>query len=151
MTITQPFLVHAARRRSPWRVIAGGSHTSGSVMFGDAHMPPRTAGMPRHVHTHEDESIYVISGVLTVEVGEQRFEAGPGGFVWLPRQVPHTYANLSDETVWTVGVTSPAGLENLFAEQVEYFARLSGEPDPAVLRAMYEQYGIRPVDGTPLV
>ena len=150
MTISEPFLVHAAEQRSPWRVIAGGTHTNGALMFGDAHMPPRTAGMARHVHTHEDESIYVISGVLTVDVGEQRFDVGAGGFVWLPREVPHAFANLSDDAVWTVGVAFPAGLERLFAEQIDYFAGLTGEPDPAVLYRLNEKYGIREGDGTRL-
>jgi hypothetical protein len=32
----------------------------------------------------------------------------------LPRQVPHTFANLDAEPVWAFGVTTPAGLEGMF-------------------------------------
>ena len=105
MTVTQPFLVTGEeQRRDPWRVVAGGERTGGLVTIGDARIPARTAGPAWHIHSREDEAIYVTSGVLTVEVGGQRHQAGPGSLVWLPRGVPHTFANLSDEPVWTVGV-----------------------------------------------
>jgi mannose-6-phosphate isomerase-like protein (cupin superfamily) len=151
MTIAQPFLVSRPEQRDgPWRVIAGGEQTGGSLVVGDAQLPPHTPGPGRHVHTREDEGIYVVAGVLTVEVGDQRFEAGPESFVWLPRRVPHVFANLSDQPVWTVGTITPAGLEEMFAERDEYLASLGGPPDQAVLLAMNERYGVFPVEGPPL-
>lgn len=130
--------------------MAGGDRTGGAVSFGDARMAPGSPGPGRHVHTREDEALYVISGVLTVEVGDRRFEAGPESLVWLPRQVPHVFANLSTHEVRGVGVTTPAGLEGLFLEQAAYFDTLDGPPDPKVLMAMSERYGVFPVDGPPL-
>jgi len=88
---------------------------------------------------------------LTVEVGEERFEAGPETLVWLPRDVPHVFANLSDGLVRTVGVITPSGLEGMFAEHAEYFGQLQGSPDPEVLIAISARYGVLPVDGPPLV
>jgi len=113
----------------PWQVLAGGEHTAGTVMFGEARLPARTTGPGLHVHTREDESVFVISGVMTCVVGEKRFQAGAGELVWLPRNVPHTFANLADEAVWAFGVTTPAGLEGMFSEQAEYFATLNDPPD----------------------
>ena len=99
MTLNHPFLAGPPDDRSrPWRVITDGSRTSG-IGFGDARISPGAPGPGRHVHTHEDEAIYVISGVLTVEVGDQRYEAGPESLVWLPRGVPHIFANLGEEEV----------------------------------------------------
>jgi mannose-6-phosphate isomerase-like protein (cupin superfamily) len=143
-----PFHVQgAALGHSPWRVIAGGNRTGGAVSVGDAHMPPHGPGPGRHVHTREDEAIYVVSGVLTVEVGAERFEAGPQSLVWLPRHVPHVFANLSAESVWTVGVLTPSGLEGLFLEQADYFANLTGPPDETLLLEMSERYGVLRADG----
>jgi quercetin dioxygenase-like cupin family protein len=151
MPASTPFHVPgAARGQNPWRVIAGDERTNGLVSFGDAVLPPHGPGPGRHVHTREDEAIYVVSGVLTVEVGAQRFEAGPQSLVWLPRNVPHIFANLSDEPVWTVGVLTPSGLEGLFREQADYFATLTGPPDEATLLQMSERYGVLPADGPPL-
>ena len=151
MTVAQGFMVGGpSDREDPWRVLAGGELTGGAVTFGDARIPPGSPGPRRHVHTREDESIYVVEGVLTVEVGDQRFEAGPETLVWLPRNVPHVFANLSDRLVRTVGVISPSGLEGMFAEQAVYFRELQGPPDQDLLTAMLERYGVLPVDGPPL-
>ena len=152
MTITQPFLVTGEeQRRDPWRVVAGGERTGGLVTIGDARIPARTAGPAWHIHSREDEAIYVTSGVLTVEVGGQRHQAGRGSLVWLPRGVPHTFANLSDEPVWTVGVITPSGLEEMFAEIAAYLAGLTGPPDQQTIIAINAKYGVRPADGSPLI
>ena len=112
-------------------------------MFGEARLPPRTAGPGLHVHSREDEAVFVISGVMTFVVGPQRFRAGEGELVWLPREVPHTFANLDDVPVWAFGVTTPAGLEGMFAEQAEYFSSLHGPPDPEMIREIGDRYGVR--------
>jgi mannose-6-phosphate isomerase-like protein (cupin superfamily) len=152
MTITQPFLIPVdEQRRDPWRVLAGGERTGGLVTIGDARIPPRTPGPGRHVHSREDEAIYVTSVVLTVEVGSQRHQAGPGSLIWLPRGIPHTFANLTSEPVCTVGVITPSGLENLFAEIAAYLAGLAGPPDPQTILAINAKYGVTPADGPPLI
>ena len=152
MTMTQPFLVvDDEQRRDPWRIVAGGERTGGLVTLGDARMPPRTPGPGRHSHSREDEAIYVTSGVLTVEVGDQRHQVGPGSLIWLPRGIPHTFANLSDEPVWAVGVITPSGLEKMFAEIAAHVAALTGPPDPQAITAINTKYGVCAVDGPPLV
>lgn len=125
MTLNDPFVAKRDQRSSaPWQVLASGERTGGIVSFGEAHLPPHTSGPGLHVHSREDEAIFVISGTLTFAVGERRFEAGPGTLVWLPREIPHTFANLGDEPVWTLGAITPAGLEGMFKEHAEYFASL---------------------------
>lgn len=135
----------------PWRVLAGAEETGGLVTFGEARMPPRTPGPSRHVHSHEDEAIYVVSGELTVEVGQERHHVSSGTLVWLPRGVPHTFANLSDEPVWALGIITPGGFEQMFAEQERYLAGPTTPPEHEVLMAISAKYGVTPVDGTPLI
>lgn len=148
MSMTEPFRV-SRDREDPWVVLADGSRTGGSVSFGEARLPPRTSGPLLHVHQKEDEAAYVIEGVMTFRVGGETFEAGPGTLVWLPREVPHTFANLSEEMAWLFGTITPAGLEGMFAEQASYFASLSGPPDPAVIDEIGARYGVTQV-GPPL-
>ena len=111
MTLTEHFV---ARRNEavpgPWQVLAGADRTGGSVMFGEARLPGRTPGPGLHVHTREDEAVFIMSGVVTFVVGDRRFRAGAGELVWLPRELPHTFANLDDEPAWAFGTTTPAGL-----------------------------------------
>ena len=150
MTLTQPFVIEPRDAgEAPWQVLAPGALTGGAVMFGDARIPPKTSGPSLHVHTREDEATYVIAGVLTFTVGDRTFEATPGTLVWLPREIPHTFANLSAAPVWAFGATLPGGLEGMFEEQAAYFAGLDGPPDEDAISAIGARYGVRVV-GPPL-
>lgn len=152
MITTGPFVIESPTDRDrPWRILAGGDRTGGAVTFGAADLPPRSPGPRRHMHTREDEVVYVISGVLSFCIGDRRFDAGPQTLVWMPRRVPHVFANLSDEPVRGFGVITPSGLEGLFAEQEAYFATLTGEPDMAAMDALLARYGVQPVEGPPLL
>lgn len=146
-----PFLVEPpAERASPWRVVVDGERTNG-MSLGEALLPPKTSGPARHVHTREDEGVYVIDGVLTAEVGEERFDVGPGAFLWMPRGLPHTFANLGDEPVRTIGLINPSGFERFFSEMADYLGSLDGPPDQDVILAMNERYGVFPAEGPPLI
>lgn len=134
---------------SPFVVLAGGAQTGGAAVFGEAVLPPGSPSPSLHVHTREDESMYVIEGVMTVQVGDQRCTAHPGDLVWLPRDVPHTFANLGTATARVVGMITPAGVEGMFAEQAAYFASLDGPPDPDAVPAIGARYGVTQL-GPPL-
>jgi mannose-6-phosphate isomerase-like protein (cupin superfamily) len=46
---------------------------------------------PPHVHHGEDETFYVLDGVLRFVIGTEEFEAEPGALVHAPRGVPHRF------------------------------------------------------------
>ena len=145
MTLSDPFVAHRPAGEPPfWRVIAGGDHTAGQVTFGESVLPPHTPGPPRHVHTREDEAILVVSGVITVRLGDEVHRAGPGALVWMAREVPHDFANEGDEPAHLFGTITPAGLEKFFEERDAYLVSLDGPPDPAHLLEMNARYGVRP-------
>ena len=82
----------------------------------------------------------MIDGHLLVQVGEERHDLGPGCFAWLPRQIPHTYANVSGSQVRVVSMNVPGGIEEFFAAQGAYFAQLQGPPDPERLAAIWADH-----------
>ena len=63
---------------------------------------------PDHTHGTEDEIFYVLQGVLSFRCGDETFEVGDGGFVFLPRGIEHGYTVRSDGDVRLLVVTSPA-------------------------------------------
>ena len=83
-------------RSYPFRVVANGERSNG-LALGDTKIPAGTPGPARHVHTHEDEALYVLSGVLTVEVGDERYDAASESFVFMPRGLPHAFGNLGEQ------------------------------------------------------
>ena len=82
-------------------------------------MAPRGHGSPLHVHRREDEWFYVLEGELTFEVDGEVLKAGPGGFVYGPRDIPHAFVVTSDVAQFLL-VAEPADFSG--------FLRAIGEP-----------------------
>ena len=130
-------------------VKAGAADTGGLLTVSEGVLGPGTPGPPLHLHEDTDECWYVVEGSLLIQIGEDRHELGPGCFAWAPRQVPHAFANVSASPVRLLGIAVPGGIEELFAEQTAYFARLQGPPDPAELAAIGARHRARAV-GPPI-
>jgi mannose-6-phosphate isomerase-like protein (cupin superfamily) len=92
-------------------------------------------GAPRHVHSRDDECFYVLEGTLTVQCGDEQFEAGPRSFVFLPRGIPHSW-DVTGEEATLLMITVPAGLDEFLHE---FHAAGNAEERSAVA----ERYGIR--------
>ena len=152
--VTEPLIARARAERiagpdGSWDVLAGTHLTGGQLSFVDALLPSRTPGPARHVHKNEDEALFVIEGALTVEVADQRFVAGAGSLVWLPRQHPHAFANCSDEPCRLLGICVPGTLDGFFRELTQYSASLAEPPDLRVVEQIAAGYDIT-VLGPPL-
>jgi mannose-6-phosphate isomerase-like protein (cupin superfamily) len=63
-----------------------------------------------HVHYREDEGFWVLEGQLTFEVGEEIIKAGPGSFVFGPKDVPHRFI-VESGPARLLFILSPAGFE----------------------------------------
>src|SRR6266542_1744768 len=78
-------------------------------------------GGPQHLHHEQNEWIYVIDGEFAFEVGDERFRAGAGESVFLPRKVSHRWASVSGRPGKIVNVYQPAGkMEEFFREVGKY-------------------------------
>lgn len=72
---------------------------------------PRRDGPPIHHHAAEDDSFYMLDGELTFIVDDEEVVAGPGTFVLVPPEVPHTFANRGDEPARFMNIHAPAGFD----------------------------------------
>ena len=126
--------------------MSDGEQSNGLALM-DTRISVGAPGPGRHVHTHEDEALYVIDGTLTVEIADVRYEAGPESYVFMPRGLPHVFGNLGTEAVHAVVLFNSPTLARMFEEQAEYRASVDGEPDPAVVTEISERYGVRPLGG----
>jgi hypothetical protein len=48
-------------------------------------------------------------------------------------------------------VITPAGLEEMFEARDRYLTGLDGPPDSEVILELNRRYGVRPVEGPPLI
>jgi len=71
---------------------------------------------PLHVHHREDEAFYVLEGDVTMRCGDRTFRAGPGSFVFLPREVPHTFVVEGEAPARMLTLLSPGGGEGVFVD-----------------------------------
>lgn len=138
--------VHGSLEGEKTHILLSGQETGGAYALILDEAPPG-AGPPLHIHHNEDETFYILQGTLTVQVNEERLTLTAGMTAFLPRGIPHTYANLGAETVRYLGVVTPAGLENFFAEVTPLASET--EPDMATIIALAARYKVELV-GPPL-
>lgn len=120
----KPYALVAGEGRSyEWAGIvftmkAAAAETEGAVSIWEVTTRP---GEEPHTHTHDDvhEMFYILSGSMTVRCGDESFEATDGGFVFLPRGIPHGYTITSEE-VRLLGFSTPSD----FGDHIEQ----TGEP-----------------------
>lgn len=101
------------------KVLLRSEESGGVVSVVETVAPAGFAGPPLHLHDF-DEAFYVLEGELTFQLEDRLITAGPGELAFAPRNVPHTYANLSGAPARVMIVCTPAGFER-------YFARMEAE------------------------
>ena len=108
---------------------------------------------PLHVHHREDESFWVLEGRVRFRAGDLDLEAGPGSFVFLPRDVPHTFVVEGDEDAHLLTLLTPGGGERFFLDAGRPAEGPGlpppGPPDVEKLEQVAELYGAEIV-GPPL-
>ncbi len=104
-------------------------------------------GPPLHVHREQDDTFFVLEGVLAVQVGDEVFDLGPGDFATVPPGVPHTFSNIRKDQppVKVVNLMTPGGLDEQFRDM-----SLMGEAasDPDEVAQLREKHGVTMVGPT---
>jgi mannose-6-phosphate isomerase-like protein (cupin superfamily) len=119
-----------------------GSLTGGRFDFTVANVP-YLIGPPLHIHRDQDDTFFVLEGVLTLQIGDELVELMPGDFASVPPGVPHTFDNIrKDQTVKIVNLMTPGGLDALFQDLPMIRAAMQ---DKASAEALWERHGVRMV------
>ena len=108
----------------------------------DIVLAPGFPGPTPHVHREMTDMFFVLEGTLTVRLGDEEHEAGPGSFVLAPPGIVHTFANRSEAPARVLNVQSPGGLEQYLKE----VAAEGGVPDPARMAELAAKYDFVPLD-----
>lgn len=113
--------------------------TGGGYYLLEAAFGPES-GNRLHVHTYEDEVVYVLQGVIQIRLGDGRLEASQGGGAHLPKGIPHALYNPLKVPLRILALAIPGGMEQFFDELEA--ALQEGSLDDARHRQISRKYGI---------
>ena len=91
---------------------------------------PAGAGPPRHMHTRESETFYVLDGEFEFEIDGEKVTAGAGSFLVAPPNLPHSFRNTTDKPGRLLVVCQPGGFESF----IEAFADLPTDQPPDMVK-----------------
>jgi quercetin dioxygenase-like cupin family protein len=147
-TITLPFIVPPGGGLDAPLSRLGTVHkvpsavTSGHLAIVEHTLPPRALAAPVHRHSREDELSIVLTGRIGALLGDDAVEAGPGAYVWKPRNQWHTFWNASDtEELRFIELLLPGGFEGYF-ERLSPMLQAAGGAKPEAILALAQEYGI---------
>ena len=101
-------------------------------------------GTPLHVHYHQDEFFTVLEGDYRFVCGKIDTKLVAGDTIFLPRNIPHQWLQLSDNGRLIYAVTPAGELEDFFREVNELEV-----PAPDKIDALALKHGVKHL-GPPL-
>lgn len=94
-------------------------------------------GPPLHIHDVQEDSFYIVDGVITAQLGDDLVELGPGDFATAPPGVPHTFTNTDrDHLATVVNLMTPGiGFD-------QYITAVMAGADPDEMERLNKEYGV---------
>lgn len=122
-----------------------GEDTDGELaVFEQTGLTPK-GGPPLHIHPFQDEWFYVIEGEYLFQVGEDQYSLKSGDTIFLPRQVPHAFIQLTEKGRMIVSYL-PAGKMEAFFKVTDQW---SSPPSKEEIARVFEAHDMKVV-GSPL-
>lgn len=120
-----------------FHLLVGGDQSNGAYTL--LRVANATPKIPTHVHRRDDESIYMIEGECTVTVADREYVLGPGGFVFMPKDVPHSV--MAHGPCTQLNIIAPGGIQDKFIEEMSDMF-VAGKLDGDALVELNLKYGV---------
>lgn len=120
------------------------SEQSGGALNVGLATVPVGARVPPHIQTREEELFFILEGRYRFSINGEWKDVAPGGMVYIPRGVAHTFEVLGEQPGRHWVLMSPGGFDRFYARCAEMFAK-PGPPDFSQLPAINAEFGIRMV------
>lgn len=130
------FSSSAQARQSPCKVTS--ADTAGACTIFELSALPRS-GPFLHVHHREDEWYYVLAGEFLFKAGSDQHTLSPGASIWLPRGIPHVWANTTTTDGKLILMCQPGGFEKFFDEMGNVPA---DKKSPEKMKELMAKYGM---------
>jgi quercetin dioxygenase-like cupin family protein len=102
-------------------------------------------GPPLHIHPNQDEIFFIVSGDYLFQVGTEHYKLQTGDTIFLPRNVPHTFAQLSTKGKMFFLFQPSGKMEDFFRT----IGNLNTPPKPEIAAKIFEDHDMK-IIGPPL-
>jgi quercetin dioxygenase-like cupin family protein len=119
-----------------------GSKNGGLGVF-ELTVPPGSNVPPPHSHTHNEECVYVLAGVLRYSVDGVVRDLKPGEWMQTPRGSVHGFSNPHKDAARALIMLSP-DIGAQYFRDVAGVVAAGGPPDKAKLLQVMSRYGLVP-------
>jgi quercetin dioxygenase-like cupin family protein len=114
----------------PTLIRSTGETTNGAFGLIEHWMMPPGFASPYHTHHLEDEAFYVLEGEMAFVCDGKWSKAGPGTYVFGPREIPHGFKVAGTAPVRMLLLCAPAGFEHFVLDMSEPATDLTSPPTP---------------------
>ena len=125
---------------------AVGSDTHGHLGLFENVIQPSGTAPELHIHRQMEEMFYVLEGEVVIKVGNQTIQGQPGAFVLVPRNTPHTFANLGAEPAKLLIMFTPGGEREKYFEGLAELLKDGQKPNREALLELMRQFDQEPVN-----
>lgn len=112
-------------------VLADGGRSPGDLTVLQTQGEPPGFGPPLHRHRDAAEAFFVLEGEYLMFLEDEQHHCPPGSFVYVPRDVPHTFKVTSAGPGKKLNLFTPAAMVGFFEELAA--AEGSGTATPELL------------------
>ncbi len=132
---------YVVRDEPGWRWKANGRENEGRFDLLVIDHVAYGSGPPLHVHAMQEDSFFVVEGVLTVQLDGEIVEVGPGDFATAPPGVGHSFTNarLDQPACRVVNLMTPG---TGFDRYLEQLGQLAASGDHESIEALNAAFGV---------
>ena len=119
--------------------------TAGAFDLFELTIPPFGRVAMPHIHRKYDETIFGVDGTMIWTLNDKPMEVRRGTVLFIPRGIPHFYANGSRQTARILCLQTPGIMGPEYYLEVAALYRNSPHPDVAGIAAIMSRYGVVPI------
>lgn len=124
--------------------ISGKDTNQEMAVFEQTGLTPH-GGPPLHIHMEQDEWFFVTEGEYLFQCGSEKFHLKAGDTIFLPRNVPHAFVQLTERARTIVSYIPAGSMESFFEETDKW----TSTPSSEVIANVFANHGMKVV-GAPL-
>jgi quercetin 2,3-dioxygenase len=147
-SVNEPFVVRAGEARYGNPMFYKGKHPNNIVISKQdtngafsvfAYIGLDKIGPSTHAHLSQDEIFFVTEGTYRFLAGEKILELNAGDSIFLPRNVPHSWIQLTEKGQLIYAVHPAGTMEEFFIEMSE----MKGPPTEAEAKKIHLKHGMK--------